>query len=415
MNNSKHLLSIVVTTVLVLVALLALSAIAIATARPIIDHGTNLARYLFGPKPPISPKLEDQLNETVRSRLLNQLPQEMAGRLVFEQVPSWNPLPMDNPSTRMEQLRRVADTVPEPGRDWNDLQGGIRDAYLLFLGALGDYSRKHGNLLAESERQLGEIREKRGDAMQRLNRQRGDSSHRSGGATVRMRAEETVFAWFTAPPDSKVLGRAINDAELTLTPNPQDSYSQFPTLSTPTSDDLAKWFDSDERSQQTPISTVDASSGLLAGSSGTLSAGPQQVSSPQSVGHVVAKLYARDWQVWRLRRSWLTESLLEQYHRDGSFLLDIHWLFNDDGPLARIPIAIVVARDVLYRVQFTDGKDYLVARSALQNGSPLKLSIGATTLVIEPGSARASDVDHTLTIAPASSHAQIVSVVSLRY
>jgi hypothetical protein len=415
MTNRTHLMSIIVAVVLLSVALLILSAIALATARPVFDHGTSLARYLFRSKPPISPKLEDQLNETVRSRLLNQLPQEMAGRLVFEQVPSWNPLPMDNPSTRMEELRRVADTVPEPGRDWDDLQGGIRDAYLLFLGALGDYSRKHGSLLAESERQLREIREKRGDAMERLNSQRRDDSHRRAEGTLRMRAEETVLAWFTAPPDSKVLGRAINDAELTLTPNPQDSYSQFPPLSAPTADDLAKWFGSDERSQQTPVSTVDASSGLLAGSLGTPSAGTQYVSGPQSVGHVVGKLYARDWQVYRLRRSWLNESLLEQYHRDGSFLLDIRWLFNDDGPLARIPIAIVVARDVLYRVQFTDDKDYLVARAALQSGSPLKLSIGATTLVIEPGSVRASDVDHTITIAPASSRAQIVTVVSLRY
>jgi hypothetical protein len=414
MKNSPQLMSIVVADALLLVALLLLSVIALATARPMFDDGASLARYLFRSKPPILPKLEDQLNETVRSHLLDQLPQEMAGRLVFEEVPSWNPLPMDNPSTRMEQLRRVADTVPEPGRDWDDLQGGIRDAYLLFLGALGEYSRKHGSLLAESERQLRDIREKRGDAMQRLSNQRKDDRRRTQG-TFKIWAEETVLAWFTAPPDPKILGTAINDADSTLTPNPQDDYSQFPPIAAPTADDLAKWFGSDGRSQQTPVSTVDASSGLLAGSSGTPSAGIRYLSNPQPVGHVVGKLYARDWQVYRLRRSWLNESLLEQYHRGGSFLLDSRWLFNDDGPLARIPIAIVVARDMLYRVQFADDKDYLVARGALQGGSPLKLAIGATTLVIEPGSVRASDVDHTITIAPASSRAQIVTVVSLRY
>ena len=119
--------------------------------------------------------------------------------------------------------------------------------------------------------------------------------------------------------------------------------------------------------------------------------------------------------MFRLRRPWLNESLLEQYRRDWSFLIDVGWLFDGDGPLSRIPIAVVVARDILYRVSFNTDGGFEHAHTALEKGRSLRLSVGTSTLIVEPGAARLNARDRTLTIAPASSRAQIIAVISIRY
>lgn len=405
---------------IVLLACLLFVLLLLVIGAPVVNRAVSLFEYVSRPEGS-TPNLNSELFAEVRSRLTNGQSSEFATRLVIQEVPAWKPVDMDQAAARLERIREVADTVPGSGPSWQEMHGGIRDSYLLFLTALSDYSRKRGALLAKTEQDLAAISRARGRAMaevlvdHQLNTERMDSSE---SAISRLRTRLAGFQlWPTPVPDQRLLGVAVNDAFLTLTPNPADQFSAFPTLSSPTEFDLSRWFDTDGGGRKAITSvrlTVPDSPQILAP---TTPASSPAVDSEKvtPLSGIAATLFAKDWEIFRLRRPWMNEALLERYHRDSSPLLNMSWLFEDTGPLAKLPFALIIARDVTYRVAFDSESDFLAVKQALGTMKPLRLTVGKSSILLEPGATKLQESDRSLLIAPTKSHAQVVGIVSIRY
>jgi hypothetical protein len=388
---------------LVTLSIVVLAIINIALSYPVLEHFRSLSRYLSradNREPQFS---AGTLDGEIQDALHKVLPPSWAGRVLYQRVERWAPIPLDDAATRAEALRKVADVSPFPAFSYlasgNSVLAGYRD---LLSQVRQDASIRAGSAVPSYDSKPATSFEK-ASQFERMERQLFALGQ--GSLSV---AEIDAARRRIVPYD-------IPDPTTQFSPHPPVTFEQC---------DIERWLQaarpSTARRRISSVETrvlpgdISASISTTAPSDTTL---VEPVNHPPSLlsGTLQTTVIASDWKVCVITRQWLQEPILERLRGNINPFIGTRDRFGAGGSLAAIPYALVIAKDVAVEVVFSDSGAFESVRNAVAHGQTVHIQTNASPLIVDGAFAAFDPTRHSMIIPASGGTTQVIFVISKLY
>jgi hypothetical protein len=382
-------------------SIVVLAGINIALSYPVLERFRSLSRYLSrvdNREPQFS---AGTLDGEIRDALDKVLPPSWAGRVLYQRVERWAPIPLDDAATRAEALRKVADVSPLPA--------------FSYLGSGSSVLAGYRDLLSQV-RQDASIRA--GSAVPSYGLKPATSFEK---ASQFERMERQLFALGQGSLSVAEVDAARQRIEPFDIPNPQTQFSPHPPV-TFEQCDMERWLAVRPSTVRRRLSSVETQvlRGEIEASAtppppGAASVAPVQSFPPPLSGTLQTTVVASDWKVCVIARPWFQELILERFHGNINPFIGTRELFGAGGALAAVPYALVVAKDVAVEVAFSDPGAFESVRDAVAQGRTVHIQTDASPLIVEGAFAAFDRTRHSMILPASGGTTQIVFVISKLY
>lgn len=384
----------VLLVILFLCVFVFVGSLAASLAQPMFSRAANLLTYLAAPPAEVETLDYPTLTADIRTQIITSLADKsFSSRIVLQRVEDWSPQDISEDQDILVVASQLSDTAPVLGTSW--------------IGK-GFISTSYGELLNELQRDAIAVR-----------------ANTAVGAPERTIFEtlgRRLFRAIGLGADSQDVAMAQRELEFALIPDPTRPGATHPRVAL-SPENIKKWLREDNfASVRKPISTVrlihEKPSAIV----------PPDLAASGSAGHILSKnaltplkgevtatLYTRDWRLFTFVRPYKPERLLERHRSNMNPYIKTDRFFGAGGTLSLVPYGIIVAKDVVYEIGFTNVDDFRAISESIKAKLPISMVSGSSIIIVDAGAITISEGSKSIAIAPPSSRAQIVSVASLLY
>ena len=401
---------IIATAALGLVVLIVVDG---AVGYPIFERSRYLYKYLSAADNTEPQFSEGTLDGEIQATLHRVLPASWTGRVLYQRVERWAPIPLDDASTRDEALRKVADVATFPSFSYLGEGNSVLAGYRTLLSEL----RRDALIRAGSTEPATTGRASSAN----VSLPRSSASASSETSSMFERRERQLFALGQGSFSVDEIDSARLRIEQFEFPNPDTQFSPHPPV-TFGQCDIDKWIHAARtNSARHRLSSVEMrvlpADIPAATPSMTSGASTESVNNPAilSPGTVRTTVLASDWKVCVITRPWLEEPILERVRGNIDPFIDTRELFGTGGALAAIPYAIVVAKDVTIEIVFSDPGAFEGVKNAVVREQTVRIQTDTSPLIVDRAVAAFDQPRHSIVIPATSGTAQVMFVVSKLY
>jgi hypothetical protein len=402
---------------LVTLSIVVLAIINIALSYPVIERFRSLSRYLSradNREPQFS---AGTLDGEIRGTLDKVLPPSWAGRVLYQRVERWAPIPLDDAATRAEALRTVADASPFPSFSYlasgNSVLAGYRD--------LLSHLRRDASIRAGSTDPLS-LSAPNGLLHSSVFSSDAKAATSFEKASQFERTERQLFALGQGSLSVAEVDAVRHGIEPYDIPNPDTQFSPHPPV-TFEQCDIERWLEAARPSTaRRRISSVEMRvlPGEISASTSTTAPSDAALVEPLNnfpllSGTFQTTVIASDWKVCVITRQWLQEPILESFRGNINPFIGTRGLFGAGGALAAIPYALVIAKDIAVEVAFSDPGVFESVRDAVAQGQTVHIQTNSSPLIVDGAFAAFDQARHSIIIPATGGTAQVIFVISKLY
>jgi len=400
--------------------LIALIVIDGAVGYPIFERSRYLYGYLSAADTAEPQFSEGTLDGEIQATLHRVLPASWTGRVLYQRVERWAPIPLDDPATRGEALRKVSDVATFPSFSYLGEGNSVLAGYRTLLSEL----RRDASIRAGSAEPLATGRAPSAKDPPAHSSASSRASPPSNAETASMfeRRERQLFALGQGSFSVAEIDAARLRIDQFDYPNPDTQFSPHPPV-TFSQCDIDKWIDAAPNTHgRRRLSSVEMR--VLPGDTSAATAAAMAAGAPAESAAAQAALpavtiqttvIASDWKVCVISRPWLEDPILERVRGNIDPFIDTRDLFGTGGGLAAIPYAIVVAKDVTIEIVFSDPAAFENVKNAVAREQTVRIQTDTSPLIVDGAVAAFDQARHSIVIPATSGTSQVMFVVSKLY